>query len=115
MSTGSTGDNVFAVCRGRLVTPPLLNVLEGVTRETILALAPRVPIAADVRDLTPYDLYTAEEVFLTSTTVDVLPVVECDGRPIGAGAPGPVGQRLQALYDEVLIAEGTPIGEESGP
>lgn len=114
--TEGTGDNVFAVCRGRLVTPPPLNILEGITRETILALAPRAPIEADVRDLTPYDLYTADEVFLTSTVVGVMPIVELDGRVIGTGARGPVGQRLQALYDEVLIIEGMPIASgKAGP
>jgi len=109
--TEGTGDNVFAVCRGRLATPPALNALEGVTREAILELAPRVPIAADVRELTPYDLYTADEVLLTSTVVGVLPVVELDGRPIGTSAPGPVGRRLQALYDEMLLTDGTPVTE----
>jgi branched-chain amino acid aminotransferase len=107
--TEGTGDNVFAVAGGRLLTPPALNVLEGVTREAILEVAPRVPIAAQVRDLTPYDLYTADEVLLTSTVVGVLPVVALDGRPIGAGAPGPVGRRLQALYDDLVGTEGTPL------
>jgi branched-chain amino acid aminotransferase len=107
--TEGSGDNVFAVCGGRLVTPPALNILEGITRDTILTVAPRVPITAEVRDLTPYDLYTAGEVFLTSTVVGVMPILELDGRPIGSAAPGPVARRLQALYDDVLIAEGTPI------
>ena len=93
-----------------------LSILEGITRETILALAPRAPIEADVRDLTPYDLYTADEVFLTSTVVGVMPIVELDGRVIGTGARGPVGQRLQALYDEVLVSEGMPIASgKAGP
>lgn len=109
--TEGTGDNLFAVCRGTLVTPPALNVLEGITRETVLELAPRVPIPCDVRDLTPYDLYTAEEVFLTSTVVGVMPIVELDGRRIGSGAGGPVARRLQALYDDVLLTQGTPIND----
>jgi branched-chain amino acid aminotransferase len=108
--TEGTGDNVFAVCRGRLVTPPAVNILEGVTRETILALAPAVPMVAEVRELTPYDLYTAEEVFLTSTVIGVQPILALDGRTVGGGKRGPVAERLQALYDETLLREGTPIG-----
>jgi len=108
MVTEGTGDNLFAVCRGRLVTPPALNILEGITRETILAMAPTVPIVVDVREMTPYDLYTADEVFLTSTVIGVQPILELDGRMIGSGKRGPVAARLQSLYDEVLLREGTP-------
>jgi branched-chain amino acid aminotransferase len=68
-----------------------------------------VPIDAEVRDLTPYDLYTADEVFLTSTVVGVMPIVELDGRRIGGGRSGPVAGRLQALYAETVVAEGIPI------
>ena len=107
--TEGTGDNLFTVVRDRLLTPPALNILEGITRETILALAPRAGLRPEVRELTPYDLYTADEVFLTSTVVGVLPIVEVDGRPIGTGVPGPAALRLQALYDEVVVAEGTPL------
>lgn len=108
--TEGSGDNVFAVREGRLLTPPALNILEGITRQTILALAPRVGLHPEVRELTPYDLYTADEVFLTSTVIGVLPILELDGRRIGSGARGPVAARLQALYEETVIAEGVPIG-----
>jgi branched-chain amino acid aminotransferase len=107
--TEGSGDNVLAVCGGRLVTPPALNVLDGITRQTILALARAVPIEAEVRELSPYDVYTAEEAFLTSTVVGVLPIIELDGRTIGSGKRGPIAARLQALYDETLVREGTPI------
>lgn len=107
--TEGSGDNVLAVCGGRLVTPPALNILDGITRDTILALARAVPIETEVRDLSPYDLYTAEEAFLTSTVVGVLPILALDGRTIGTGKRGPVAARLQALYDETLVREGTPI------
>ena len=108
MVTEGTGDNLFAVCRGRLVTPPALNILEGITRETIVAIAPTVPIGVDVREMTPYDLYTADEVFLTSTVIGVQPILEVNGRTIGRGTRGPVAARLQNLYDDVLLREGTP-------
>lgn len=107
--TEGSGDNVFAVHRDRLLTPPPLNILEGITRETILGLAPRVGLRSQERDLTPYDLYTADEVFLTSTVVGVLPIVELDGRAIGPGRAGPVTLRLRTLYEEVVVAEGVPI------
>jgi branched-chain amino acid aminotransferase len=100
---------VFAVRGRRLRTPPALNILEGITRETILALAPRADLEAEVCELTPYDLYTADEAFLTSTVVGVLPILELDGRPIGSGRPGPAARRLQALYEDMVAAEGMPI------
>ncbi len=109
--TEGTGDNVFAVRGRRLRTPPALNILEGITRETLLGLAPRAGLEPEVADLTPYDLYTADELFLTSTVVGVLPIVELDGRAIGSGRAGPVAGRLRALYEETVVAEGTPIGE----
>jgi branched-chain amino acid aminotransferase len=108
--TEGSGDNLFAVQGDRLRTPPAVNVLEGVTRETLLALAPRAGLRPEVAELTPYDLYTADEVFLTSTVVGVLPIVELDGRPIGGGRVGPAADRLRALYEETVVAEGEPIG-----
>jgi branched-chain amino acid aminotransferase len=100
---------VFAVQGNRLRTPPAISILEGITREAVLTLAPRAGLVPVVEPLTPYDLYTADEVFLTSTVVGVLPVLELDGRRIGRGARGPVVARLQGLYDELVIADGTPI------
>jgi branched-chain amino acid aminotransferase len=108
--TEGSGDNVFAVQGDRLRTPPAINVLEGVTREVLLALAPRAGLRPDVAELTPYDLYTADEVFLTSTVVGVLPIVELDGRAIGSGRVGPAVDRLRAFYEATVVAEGEPIG-----
>jgi branched-chain amino acid aminotransferase len=108
--TEGSGDNVFAVQGDRLRTPPALNVLEGVTREVLLGLAPRAGLRPEVAELTPYDLYTADEVFLTSTVVGVLPIVEVDGRPIGGGRVGPAADRLRALYEATVVADGEPIG-----
>jgi branched-chain amino acid aminotransferase len=107
--TEGSGDNVFAVQGSRLRTPPAINILEGITRQAVLDLAPRAGLEPAVEALTPYDLYTADEVFLTSTVVGVLPILELDGRRIGGGARGPVAARLQALYDEHVAVSGTPI------
>jgi len=108
--TEGSGDNVFAVRGAHLVTPPAQHVLEGITRATLLDLAPRAGLRPEERELTPYDLYTADEVLLTSTVVGVLPVLELDGRRIGSGGAGPVARRLQALYEDVVLAESVPIG-----
>jgi branched-chain amino acid aminotransferase len=108
--TEGSGDNVFVVQGDRLRTPPALDVLEGVTRDVLLALAPRAGLRPEVADLTPYDLYTADEVFLTSTVVGVLPIVEVDGRSIGEGRVGPAADRLRALYEAAVVADGEPIG-----
>jgi branched-chain amino acid aminotransferase len=107
--TEGSGDNVFAVRGDRLRTPPAINILEGITREAVLGLAPRAGLVPAEEPLTPYDLYTADEVFLTSTVVGVLPILELDGRRIGSGARGPMAARLQELYDELVVAQGTPI------
>ena len=107
--TEGSGDNVFAVTGAQLRTPPAINILEGITRQTVLDLAPRAGLLPVVQPLTPYDLYTADEVFLTSTVVGVLPILELDGRRIGSGARGPVATRLQTLYDEHVAVSGTPI------
>lgn len=96
-----TGFNVFAVQGGELVTPRA-NVLKGITRQTIFELAAREGIPAREGDLTLYDLYGAEEVFLTSTSVAVLGVADLDGRKIGAGAPGPLTRRLYDLFLQEL-------------
>ena len=109
--TEGCGDNVFAVAGDWLRTPPALNVLDGITRQAILALAGRAGLRPDVRPLTPYDLYTADEVFLTSTVVGVRPIFELDGRRIGGGVRGPAAARLQGLYEEKVVTEGVPIAE----
>jgi branched-chain amino acid aminotransferase len=107
--TEGSGDNVFAAQGARLRTPPAVNILEGITRQAVLDLAPRASLTPLVEPLTPYDLYTADEVFLTSTVVGVLPILELDGRRIGSGARGPIAARLQTLYDEHVALSGTPI------
>jgi len=91
------GANVFAVSRGRLYTPQE-NVLEGITRETVLEIAEREGLQAFETRMAPYDLYTADEVFLATTAGGVMPFVEIDGRVIGTGKPGEITMRLRQLY-----------------
>jgi branched-chain amino acid aminotransferase len=91
-----TGDNVFVVRSGRLLTPPPdAGILEGITRNAVMELAHAAGIDCREATLTRHDLYTAEECFLTGTAAEVIPVVAIDGRPIGSGLPGSVTRRLK--------------------
>jgi len=90
-----TGDNLFIVRDGVLFTPPIAaGILEGITRDEILAIARDQGIKVREENLTRQDLYVADECFLTGTAAEVVPVVRIDKRPIGDGKPGPVTQRL---------------------
>ncbi|MFM7250490.1 MAG: branched-chain-amino-acid transaminase [Planctomycetaceae bacterium] len=98
-----TADNVFAVRRGAVVTPPPdAGILEGITRGAVMELAAAAGIDCRETTLTRHDLYTADEVFITGTAAEVVPVVEIDGRKIGTGVPGPVTKRLAADF-HVLV------------
>jgi len=100
-----TGDNIFIVRRGALHTPPIdAGILEGITRDAVIGLARATGIDVYERSMDRHDIYTADECFLTGTAAEVIPVVECDGRLIGTGKPGPVTkdllQRFHALVRE---------------
>ena len=98
-----TGDNIFLVKRGVLRTPPLdAGVLGGVTRGAVLELARAAGIPTEEAALTRYEVYTADECFLTGTAAEVIPVVKCDGRPIGSGKPGPVTRQLRERFHELV-------------
>ena len=88
-----TGDNIFMVKNGTVLTPPAyVGVLRGITRAAILDLTKKNKIPAEEKILTRHDLFNADEVFLTGTAAEVIPVVRIDGRTIGKGKPG--GQTL---------------------
>jgi len=102
VSEGS-GENIFIVKKGRLVTPPLSSsILEGITRDTVLTLAREegIPVAED--RITRDELYLADEAFFTGTAAEVTPVREVDDRAIGSGKVGPITKRLQARYFDVV-------------
>ena len=101
------GENVFVVKGGVLRTPNAHNVLEGITRKVVLEIAAEAGIPAEEADLTLYDLYTADECFLTSSFSRVHAVAEVDGRPIPA--PGPVTKKLRSDILEMEKTEGEPI------
>jgi branched-chain amino acid aminotransferase len=93
--------NVFAVQGGALVTPPISSgILEGITRRTVMELAAQRSIACHERDMWPADLQSADEVFITSSIREVLPVTTVEGARVGDGRPGPLTQLLLAAYRE---------------
>ena len=94
-----TGDNIFVVRSGTLVTPPSdAGILEGITRGAVIDLAAAAKIDCQEKTLVRHDLYTADECFLTGTAAEVIPVVEIDSRSIGNGVPGPITKRLTADF-----------------
>ena len=108
--TEGPGFNVFVVRGGEMFSPPE-GILMGITRQTVFELAAEHGLPAREAQLTAFDLYAADEVFLTSTAGGIMPLVEIDGRPIGDGKPGPVSQRIHGLYWALRESgrHGTPI------
>jgi len=94
--------NIFLMRKGGLVTPPVTaDILEGITRDAVIELAQKeLGMEVMLRDVDRTELYAADEVFLTGTGYQIAPVVEVDGRPVGAGEMGPVAGRMQELYFE---------------
>lgn len=86
-----TGDNIFLVREGILVTPSVdAGILEGITRDAVIELAKQAGIEVREHSLSKHDVYTADECFLTGTAAEVVPVVKVDSRKIGDGKPGPI-------------------------
>jgi len=94
-----TGDNIFLIQNGVIRTPdPASGILKGVTRDTVIDLARGIGIKVEECKLTPFDLYSADEAFLTGTAAEVIPMVTIDGRNIGDGQPGNITKQLIELY-----------------
>lgn len=110
VSEGS-GDNIFVVKRGKITTPPTINNLRGITREVVIEIINRLGIPFYEANLGLYDLYTADEVFVTGTAAEVAPIVEIDGRIIGDGKPGKITKQIMEEFEKVTKTEGTPIYE----
>lgn len=105
-----TGDNLFIVKEGQISTPPLsAGALYGITRGLVIALAREAGIPVHEPNLTRYDLYNAEECFLTGTGAELIPVTKIDGRVIGSGKPGPVTRSLVQKYHALTQTTGEPI------
>jgi branched-chain amino acid aminotransferase len=105
-----TGDNLFVVKGGQLATPPLYaGALYGITRGVAMELARAAGLAVTETNLTRYDLFNADECFLTGTGAEIIPVVKIDGRVIGQGRPGPVTKMLVQKYKALTQESGAPI------
>jgi len=115
-----SGENVFIVRDDVLYTPELTSALDGITRDTIIRLAAEIGVPVREKRMTRDEVYLADEAFFTGTAAEVTPIRELDGRPIGTGHRGPVTERLQTLYFDVVYGRRpahadwlTPIGAPS--
>lgn len=106
----ASGDNVFVVKGNKLITPPTwCGALEGITRDKVMMLACKQGLEVVEQVMTRYEIWTADEVFLTGTAAEVIAVVELDKRPIGEGKPGPVTNKLIDAYRKLVVEDGVKI------
>jgi len=106
----ASGDNIFVVKGSKLMTPPTwCGALEGITREKVMELAREQGLEVSETVLTRYEIWTADEVFLTGTAAEVIAVVELDKRPIADAKPGPVTRKLIEAYRKLVASEGVRV------
>lgn len=106
----ATGDNVFVISKGRVVTPPAsAGILEGITRMVAMEIAESMGYGVEESNLTLFDVYTADEALLTGTAAEMIPMVRLDGRPIGTGKPGPITKAFIEKFRARTRSEGVPI------
>lgn len=98
-----TGDNIFIVSGGVLLTPPIdAGILEGITRNAVIELGQQAGMEVRQTTLTRHDIYVADECFLTGSAAEVIPVIKLDGRPIGSGSVGQITQQLSAAFHRLV-------------
>jgi branched-chain amino acid aminotransferase len=103
-----TGDNLFIMRGGILLTPPLhSSVLGGITRQVVLEAAQALGISSEERELTIHDLYNADEAFFASTSLEIQPLVAIDGRAVGDGTEGLITKKIRERFNEMKQTEGT--------
>ena len=103
-----TADNIFTVHKGEIFTPSASQgALKGVTRGTIFDIAQEIGVRINEVNMTRYDVWCADECFLTGTGAEVIPVTKLDGREIGTGKPGPITQKVLASFRRRVLVEGT--------
>ncbi|PRR72520.1 branched-chain-amino-acid transaminase [Neomoorella humiferrea] len=108
--TEATGDNIFIIKNGQLITPPpFVGLLEGITRNAVMELAMEAGIPVFEKVFTRHDVYTADECFLTGTAAEIVPVVKVDERIIGDGRPGPITRDLIHRFRELTKVDGPQI------
>ncbi|AYO30181.1 branched-chain-amino-acid transaminase [Biomaibacter acetigenes] len=105
-----TGDNIFIVKNGVIITPPTYaGLLIGITRNAIIEAAQNLGIKVEEKLFTRYEVYTADECFLSGTAAEAIPVVKVDGRVIGEGKPGPVTKQILKAFKELIKNDGEKI------
>jgi branched-chain amino acid aminotransferase len=98
-----TGENIFVVRGGRIVTPPLsAGALEGITQSSVMTIAHDLGFDAESDNILRSDLYTADEAFMTGTAAEVVPITSVDDRVLGDGRPGPITRRIQEVYQAAV-------------
>jgi branched-chain amino acid aminotransferase len=103
-----TGDNIFALHKGVLLTPPAnAGALKGITRDAVLEIAAELEIPVREVNMTRYDVWTCDELFLTGTAAEVVPIVEVDARTIGDGNPGELTLRFLEVFKRIVREQGT--------
>lgn len=108
VSEGS-GDNIFVIKEGQIFTPHTISNLKGITRAAVMELAEIKGNPIQEKEMGLFDLYTADEVFVTGTAAEVAPVTKVDGRVIGTGKPGPITKELMAAFKKLAMTTGTTI------
>lgn len=108
ISEGS-GDNIFIIKNGTISTPTVMNNLRGITRAAAIDVAQDLDYPLRETDLGLFDLYTADEVFVTGTAAEIAPITMVDGRPVGDGSVGTITKELMQRFRELTQTEGTPI------
>ena len=107
-----TGDNIFIIKGNTLITPPLsAGALYGITRGTVIDIAKEIGMDIQEPDLTRYDVYNADECFITGSAAELVPIVKVDGRQIGEGKPGSKFNQLLQAFRNLTRTTGTPIFE----
>ncbi len=99
------GENVFIVKAGKIYTPDLASCLDGITRDSVLTMARDMGIEVIEKRITRDEMYCADEAFFTGTAAEVTPIRELDNRTIGSGSRGPITEKLQALFFDVVAGK----------
>jgi branched-chain amino acid aminotransferase len=107
--TEGPGENFLLIRGGAMVSPTTTNILNGITRRTVMELARQAGLRTEERNLTLGDVYTADEALVCGTGAEIVPVVRVDGRPIGSGEAGPVTRSLMTAFRQLVQQEGTPV------